>query len=171
MDFSNQELHKVDSQMDKEEQDELVSKVEYYDDLNANLEDENAELREEVASLEVSNEELENTKETAEDILQQVADALCGPGEEADSICGWGHTHKLLEKAKALKEKNDELEDQVIHSIHEDEDAYAKYVEPLDLRDEVEKLKASQKQKGRIIKRLKENIDELKKTVDELESA
>lgn len=49
-------------------------------------------------------EEKEKLKTEAEDVLQQVADALCGEGEEADGMCGWGQTDKLIEKAKEMKE-------------------------------------------------------------------
>ena len=74
--------------------------------------DEFTELKEENKKLKELNEQTEKQiadheelQDTAEDVLQQVADALCGEGEEADSICCWGYTDKLIKKATELKEE------------------------------------------------------------------
>ncbi len=61
-------------------------------------------------AIEELKEENEMLKTEAEDVLQQVADALCGEGDEADSMCGWGHTHKLIKKANDLNKNDNRIE-------------------------------------------------------------
>ena len=65
--------------------------------------------RDRIKMLEEVNEEL---KERAEDTFQQIADALCGEGDEADSLAGWGQEDKLIRKAKELKKEVTELKEQ-----------------------------------------------------------
>jgi chromosome segregation ATPase len=56
-------------------------------------------------------EEREELKEQAEDSFQAIADALCGEGDEADSIAGWGHGDKIVKRIKDLKEENKRLDE------------------------------------------------------------
>jgi uncharacterized protein YoxC len=60
-----------------------------------------------------SSEEAEEIKEQAEDSFQAIAEALCGEGDEADSIAGWGHGDKIVKRIKDLKEENKKLNFQV----------------------------------------------------------
>jgi len=77
----------------KEENEDNLASLNFYTEQCTELKDERKQLKEENEML----------KTEAEDVLQQVADALCGEGDEADSMCGWGHTHKLIKKANDLK--------------------------------------------------------------------
>ena len=72
------------------------------------LESENKKLKEENEKLEG---ELESVKEQAEDSFQAIAEALCGEGDEADSIAGWGQDDKIVKRIKDLKEENKRLDE------------------------------------------------------------
>ena len=97
------------------------------------------ELKEEKEELEETIEEL---KETTEDIFQQVADALCGKGDEADSICGWGHFNKLIKKATALKKIESEWDPEWVEEIEKNN---------IEFQEEIEKLQENLKQLQLII--------------------
>ena len=90
------------------------------------------EIRNENKTLKEQNEEL---KERAEDTFQQIADALCGEGEEADDMAGWGQEAKLIRKAKELKEQVKMFVSQIYNPKHEDELVVKK------LNDEIKLLK------------------------------
>jgi len=87
---------------------------------------------------------------------------------------GWLEIAKREEEHKKLKEENDEwkevagvegletpseLESWMSASIHEDDEVYSKYMEPLELRDENEKLKDT-------IVSLKSSVDDLREARD-----
>ena len=98
-------------------------------------------------------------------LKEQLQDA---PEEGSWVTCDYQESREknLKDKIKKLKEElegwkevaetysietSDELESWLSASIHEDDEVYSKYMEPLELRDEVEKLKKT-------IKRLNEQI-------------
>ena len=87
---------------------------------------------------------------------------------------------------KKLKEENDEwkevagvywletpsqLETWMSASIHEDDEEYSKYMEPLELRDEVEILKTQNEFSEKQINEYKDTIVSLKSSVDDLREA
>ena len=90
------------------------------------------EIRNEIKTLKEENEEL---KERAEDTFQQIADALCGEGDEADDMAGWGQEAKLIRKAKELKDQVKMFVSQIYNPKHEDELVVKK------LNDEIKLLK------------------------------
>jgi hypothetical protein len=50
-------------------------------------------------------EENEKLKEQAEDAFQAIAEALCGEGEEADSIAGWGQERQIIGRINLMKKE------------------------------------------------------------------
>ena len=93
------------------------------------LEEENKKLKDENEKLEG---DLDETAEEAQDSFQAIADALCGEGDEADSIAGWGHHDKIVKRIKdltslqskveELKQENEELKEQCIELKDDNEE-------------------------------------------------
>ena len=93
--------------------------IQQHRDTMAQIHTELTSLQRKVEELEDQNErleeELETVKEQAEDSFQAIAEALCGRGNEADSIAGWGwgEDHKIVKRIKDLKEENKELKEKL----------------------------------------------------------
>ena len=96
--------------------------------------------------------------------------------------------NKLKEENKKLKEENDEwkevasvywvetpseLESWLSASIHQDDEVYSKYMEPLELRDEVEELKEKNKKLNQLndyaYKQMNELMSKVTLLTDEIE--
>tara|TARA_R110001592_G_scaffold197347_1_gene445306 strand:+ start:300 stop:920 length:621 start_codon:yes stop_codon:yes gene_type:complete len=90
--------------------------------------------------------DLKAKAEEWEDYFNSIAVRTQGQGEEIERLLE--ENKKLKEEVEEWKEScsgyvdtPDELEMWMSASIHEDEEEYSKYMEPLELRDEVKKLK------------------------------
>ena len=79
------------------------------DDVKADLEWNKHEVVRYSVALEeeyVLKDEYETLKEQAEDAFQSIAEALCGEGEEADSIAGWGQERQIIGRINLMKKIN-----------------------------------------------------------------
>jgi len=133
------------------------------------LQQENKKLKEEIDDLKSRLEDVNHNAEEWEDQFNELKEEnkkLKEQIEEWKDVCASYHC-----------ETPDQLESWLCASIHEDDEEYSKYMEPLELREEVEELKKqieslkkTNKQKTKVIHRFKKQVEELQKiTVEENE--